>query len=119
MSKSQPERNRPPGILSNLRLDEGLQGRSLWAGVPGLPGVWEMKHLALLLLFLVAMGPDGREALSQMTGLEVTSGTYDLREQGAIIRADDRSKGGLREIHCLWIGGLPQVVLTRLCGVET
>lgn len=78
--------------------------------------IW--RSLALALLIIVSMGASGREAFSRLSGLQITSGSYDLQEEGAIIRAQGRKNGVVWEVLCLWQHGFPRGIVVYDPKVE-
>lgn len=70
-----------------------------------------MKAIILIMVLIVSMGPAGISGMSQITGLHILSGYYDLQEDHAVVCAEGVDKAGVYwSVVCQWIGGMPQLL---------
>lgn len=75
--------------------------------------------LILILTLTVSIGPMGRDGLSQLTGLEIESGTYTYVKDLVIVIAVGRNNSGVRwKVRGLWHQGVPVVILLHEPEVE-
>jgi hypothetical protein len=71
-----------------------------------------MKHLLAILALVVLMGPSGRMAFSEITGLNILAGWYDLRDDGAIVHVRGVDKSGVTwMVIAPWRDGYPQEII--------
>ena len=76
-----------------------------------------MNLLASILLLIIAMSPAAMEALSQITGTEIISGTMDLHEGFKVeIDAIGIKKGTMLHFKCLWLNGVPVLIYSEPLG---
>ena len=74
----------------------------------------------LALLILIVMSPAGQNAFGQIVGAQITSGIYDIQENGqAIIEAVGHQRGVLTKFRCLWVGGRPVWITKWVIQGET
>ena len=78
-----------------------------------------MQTAILYLLLIVAIGAEGLAALSQITGLEISSGRYDFQKDKTMIYAHGRSPAGLKwKVTVSWRLGRPEWILFEDMEVE-
>ena len=69
-----------------------------------------MKLLPLLLLLVIAMGLEGRNALSTLTGLKVQEGSYEYLDGTKEVAIRGKGKDQFDnwyQIRCRWKDGRP------------
>lgn len=78
-----------------------------------------MKSIAsFLLIFIIALNPAMREALEQITKMEIVSGAVDLQETQQVIDCIGIQNGKVYQITALWKGGFPAWIKYKWIGVE-
>lgn len=73
----------------------------------------KLAAIIMLILVLIPLGPMGIDGLSQLSGIAITWGQYDLQEDGAIVYGQGVKDGSLWEVWCAWKCGLPQIIVSR------
>ena len=69
--------------------------------------------LFVALAIIIPLGPYGIDGLSQLSGIHITWGQYDLRDDGATIYAEGIKDNCLWQVFCIWKNGLPQMIMTN------
>jgi hypothetical protein len=72
-----------------------------------------VKWLSLILAMLVPLGSWGIDGLSQLSGVKIIWGEYDLQENGAVIYGEGIKDNGLWQVFCVWKNGFPQMIVTK------
>ena len=68
------------------------------------------KFWPLILLLIIALSPQGRQAFSEITQLTVTEGTIEYLDDCQVIKATGHRDSVIWKVTCIWRSGRPQVI---------